>query len=109
MANYIEESNFVGSRFSNLGSRYYNSKVIYYVINGSRKIAYEVYKKSSNLNSNKDVFMLIVPRYEYRPDLASLDAYGVVDYWWKILEVNNIKDIMEFKTGRTIRIPSNVI
>ena len=109
MANYVEESNLFASRFVNFSSRYDEAKVYYYVIDGNRKISFETYKKKPYKNSNKDIFMLLTPKYEYRPDLVSLDVYGVVDYWWKVMEVNNIKDIMEFKTGKTIRIPSDVL
>jgi len=45
---------------------------------------------------------------EYRPDLVSRDKYGIPDFWWKIMEVNNIKDIIDFKAGRTIVLPENI-
>jgi hypothetical protein len=45
---------------------------------------------------------------EYRPDLVSQDKYGLPDFWWKIMEVNGMKDIMDFKAGKTIVLPENV-
>ena len=42
----------------------------------------------------------------YRPDKVSLMKYGFVDYWYKIMELNKIYDIMDFKAGRTIYLPS---
>jgi hypothetical protein len=38
----------------------------------------------------------------------SFDKYGVSDFWWKIMEANGMKDVMEFKAGRTIVLPENV-
>jgi hypothetical protein len=39
---------------------------------------------------------------------VSLETYGVVDYWWKILEANNMKDIFDFKSGVNIRLPGSI-
>ena len=49
--------------------------------------------------------MVISKNYEFRPDLVSYEAYGVVDFWWKIMEFNNIKDIFDFKAGINLTIP----
>jgi hypothetical protein len=65
----------------------------------------ETYKKNIYKLNNKDVFTLITPKYEYRPDLLSYDFYGTTDFWWKIMEMNNIIDIFDFKSGLTIRLP----
>ena len=46
---------------------------------------------------------------EFRPDLISAEFYGSTMFWWKIMESNGIKDIYDFKSGLSIRIPSNVI
>lgn len=36
----------------------------------------------------------IVKKHEiHRPDLISLNRYGVEDYWWVVLKYNNIEDI----------------
>lgn len=106
MANYIEDSKMLPSRFVNFTSRYNNSTVVYYVIDGQRKITFETYDKPSYPASPSDRFMLLSVYEEYRPDLVSLKVYGTTDYWWTILEANGISDIFDFKTGLTIKIPS---
>ena len=53
--------------------------------------------------------MVITKGSEYRPDLVSFDEYGTIDFWWKIMEVNGIKDILDFAAGRNIRLPNNVL
>ena len=45
---------------------------------------------------------------EYRPDLMSMEKYGTTDFWWRIMEANKMKDITEFKAGKTIILPENV-
>lgn len=56
-----------------------------------------------------DQFMEITPEIEYRPDLVSADVYGTPDFWCILMEANGMKDIMEFKKGRNIRLPGNVL
>ena len=103
--NLITQTNIESRQFVTTTSRYLNSKVIYY---GENKIlTFETYKKKKNYNSSEDKFMVITPGMEYRPDLVSKKAFNTVDFWWKILEFNNMKDIFEFTAGKTIRIPSN--
>lgn len=105
MINYIEPSNMLPSRFVNFTSRYNNSTVVYYVTNGIRKITFETYKKQNYPSSQSDKFILLTPQYEYRPDLVSLKVYSTTDYWWVIMEANNINDVFNFKSGLTIRVP----
>jgi hypothetical protein len=38
--------------------------------------------------------------------MVSQEAYGVPDFWWRIMEFNNIKDVFDFKSGLNIAIPS---
>ena len=53
--------------------------------------------------------MAVIPSgMEFRPDLVSKEKYGVPDFWWKILEANKMKDIFEFRAGKTIILPENV-
>lgn len=87
-------------------SRYINSTVIYY--GDDNKMTFTTYKKDSYTPSPSDKFTVISPGMEYRPDLMSKKVYGVVDFWWKIMEVNNISDVFDFKAGKTIRLPSDV-
>lgn len=85
------------------GSRYLNSKVLYY---GNRNlITFETYKRTNYVKTGTEKVMLITKGVEYRPDLVSYDYYGFTDVWWKILEVNEMKDIYEFKVGTTIILP----
>jgi len=42
--------------------------------------------------TQSDKYFVVTPGTEYRPDLVSKEAYGAVDFWWKIMEANNIKD-----------------
>ena len=96
------------SAYVSPSSRYVNSKVIQYTEN--RLLTFETYKKANRVSlfSASDQWMEIEPAYEYRPDLVSVEIYGTPDFWWRILESNGMKDIMEFKAGVTIRLIGNV-
>jgi hypothetical protein len=87
-------------------SRYVDSDVIYY--GPLNKLTFTIYKRTNTPQSNQDMFMIIGAGTEYRPDLVSKKMYGTVDFWWKILEANGMKDIMEFKSGTNIRLPYNI-
>ena len=85
------------------GSRYEKSRLIYY--GEQRFLTYETYlRKKYNYNGTENV-MVISKGVEYRPDLVSYEYYGYPDNWWRIMEVNGMKDIFEFKTGVTIFLP----
>lgn len=86
-------------------SRYMNSDVIYY--GNDRKITFTTYKRKEIQQSEDDKFLIIPATMNYRPDLVSHKIYFTPDYWWRILEYNGMKDITEFVSGRTIRLPSN--
>lgn len=104
MANYIEETNIPASRFAITTSRYYDSEVLYYT--EKKLLTYKTYKRKEVPSNVNDKFMIISKGYEYRPDLVAYRAYRIPELWWKILEANNMKDIMEFKAGVNIRIPN---
>jgi len=88
-------------------SRYQKSRVIYY--GDLPKTAFEIYKRVPTTSSSTlDKVTLISAGWEYRPDLVSFDIYGSPDFWWKIMEANNMNDILQFKTGKTIRLPANI-
>lgn len=106
MANKIEYSQIKPTEFVTRLSRYSNSKVVYYSEN--KIITFETYKRKKMNPSSRDQVTVISPGMEYRPDLVSFDKYGLPDFWWKIMEANKMKDIMEFKAGRTILLPENV-
>ena len=109
MPNFIENANIESKRFVSASSRYNKSTVIYYHIGNQKKITFTTYKKIiSNKAKDNDLYMVIPAGMEYRPDLVSQKVYGIVDFWWKIMEANNIKDIFEFKTGTNLRLPGNI-
>ncbi len=106
MANYYEETKINPRQFVPVTSRYANQTVVYYT---ERKLlTYKTYKKATYTTSQKDRFMVVNKYYEYRPDLVSFDVYGTPDFWWKVLEANNINDVFNFKAGLNIRLPGSV-
>lgn len=106
MANKIEYTNLSTDIFVGKSSRYLNSNVIYY---GNNKVlTFTTYKKKSFTPGVNDQVAVVPSGMQYRPDLVSKQKYGTVDFWWKIMEINNIKDIFEFKAGRTIILPENI-
>ena len=111
MANHIEESDINAKRFVPVSSRYANSKVLYYT---ERKLlTFATYKKDQNKEqentSLKTKYYVVSSGMEYRPDLVSLKAYGTPDFWWKIMEYNNIKDIFDFKAGTNLILPNSLL
>jgi len=108
MANFIQyPSNLVAGLYVTPSSRYAKSKIIYY---GNQKaITFATYKRQDFPESNDDKFMLITAGYEYRPDLVSQKVYFTTDYWWRIMEANNIYDVLDFKAGITVRLPRTFV
>lgn len=92
------------TRYVTATSRYANSTVIIYGEDGI--ITFNTYKKHSFPSSQSDKFDVVPPGEEFRPDKTSQRAYGTVDFWWRILEANNIKDIYDYTAGTNIRVPS---
>lgn len=106
MATEIKEATEIDKRnLIDTASRYKNSTVYYY--GDVPKTTFEIYKRPSKAILDRKV-TLITPGWEYRPDLVSFDLFGTPDFWWRILEVNGMKDILEFKAGITLRIPSDL-
>ena len=57
--------------------------------------------------ADDDLFIVIQPQYNKRPDLLAADFYGSTLLMWMVLQFNNIVDINEeFITGKEIRMPS---
>lgn len=106
MANHIEPANIKASNFVTPTSRYYSSQVIYY--SEKHLVAFETYKRPALEVGADDRFMVIPASRQYRPDLVSYQVYGDVDFWWKIMEINQMSDILQFKTGANIRLPRNI-
>jgi hypothetical protein len=106
MATKIEFSNSNATEFVTRVSRYAESRVIYY--SDEKIITFETYKKKKFIESGGDKVAVIPPGMEFRPDLVSKEKYGLPDFWWKIMEANDMKDIFDFKAGRTIVLPENI-
>ncbi len=92
--------------FVTASSRYTESKLIYY--GELHKMTFTIYKRTQPIYTDEDKYTVVPPGWEYRPDLASKFMYGTVDFWWKILEMNGMKDVWEFKSGANVRLPINV-
>jgi len=106
MANYSQATNIDPKRFVPVTSRYSDATVVYYTEN--KLLTFTIYKKNKTKLDRRDKYYVITAGTEYRPDLVSQTAYGTVDFWWKIMEANEIKDIFDFKAGLNIRIPDAV-
>ena len=108
MANLIEVTDIKATTLVDNSSRYSGSTVLRYSEQGY--LTFETYKRNDNIvpESPDDQFTLLSAKYEYRPDLLSYDVYGFPDYWWKIMQVNNIWDVFEFTAGKNIRIPQKI-
>ena len=107
MANYTQPTTMNASRFVKVSSRYAGSSVVYYTEN--KLLAFNIYKKSTYPRTANDKYYVVTSGSEYRPDLVSLGAYGTVDFWWRIMEANNIKDIFDFKAGLNLVIPNAML
>jgi len=106
MANQIEYSGIAATTFVTPTSRYSSSRVIKY--SSQKMTTFETYKRKPFVMSSDDQLAVIPNGMEYRPDLLSVQRYGTTDFWWRIMEVNNMKDIMDFKAGKTIILPGNI-
>lgn len=107
MANLFElTSRLASTDYVIPSSRYVSSKVGYY--GPQKKITFAMYQRKVITEQSTDKYMVVTPGVEYRPDLVSNLVYGTVDYWWAILQANNIADVFDFKNGLTIRLPSAV-
>src|SRR6516164_8287384 len=100
MANSIETTTINAGQYVPPTSRYSKSDVIYYT--DLKRITFVTYKRQAFVPSDKDKFMMVTKGLEFRPDLVAQRAYGFSDYWWKIMEANNIFDIYDFKAGTNI-------
>lgn len=100
----LTPSTLKATEFVTPSSRYADSSVFVYGESGI--ITFETYKRRTFVPTEADRFDIVPPGEEFRPDKTSFRAYGTVDFWWSIMEANNIKDIFNYKAGTNIRIPS---
>ena len=107
MANFLKYTGFSTNKVVSPTSRYNNKKIVYY--GDKAKITFATYKKQNLSFGPKDKFYEITKDVEFRPDLVSYYAYGISDYWWRIMEMNGMKDILEFRAGKNIRLPQSFL
>lgn len=109
MAHYIAKANLNAANYVMPTSRYINSQLIHYTEN--KNLTFETYKAKNKSFYRKSTgqYMEITPNVEFRPDLLSYELFGTPDLWWRIMEENNMKDILEFKVGRNIKVPGNIL
>jgi hypothetical protein len=107
MANKISYTNYGTNNLVNSTSRYSFRRIIQY--GDDNKSTFTVYKDKNARIGPDDKFYEIQKEMEFRPDLVSNQFYGTPDLWWRIMEVNKMIDIMEFRSGRNIRIPNNFL
>lgn len=106
MANKITLANIKPISLIGKTSRYINQNVIYW---GDNKIlTFNTYKRTSFPFADGDKFTILTKTQEFRPDLVSLDFYGIPNFWWSVMEANGIKDILDFRAGLNIRLPSSI-
>ena len=63
-------------------------------------------KAEDILRNKKPVYIVVDPRYQYRPDLLSYHLYNNSSLWWVIvlLNRNQLQDpIRDLKAGMTLR------
>jgi hypothetical protein len=107
MPNQIKQTNLKGKNLVDATSRYYKSNVIRYGDNN--KITFPIYRKSNLSFSQQDQYYEIPKDMEYRPDKVSQFFFSAPDFWWRIMEMNGMKDVLEFRAGRTIRISGGTL
>lgn len=106
MAHPVKKLGSGAKKYVAASSRYVNANVIQY---GEQSyITFETYKRRRHVPSEDDQWLEITKAVEYRPDLVSTEIYGAPDFWWRILEYNGMKDVLEFKAGKNIRISGDV-
>lgn len=103
MARSFEYTNQEGRKYVPPTSRYATLPVIKY----EGKLAYPIYKRKKVSINHQDQHYEITKEDEYRPDLVSYKFFGAPDFWWKIMEANRMKDILEFRSGRNIVLPGS--
>ena len=107
MANELSYTNYGTNNLVSSTSRYAARNVILY--GDEKKATFTVYNNKSIGIAPGDKFYEIKKEVEFRPDLASSQFYGFPDLWWRIMEINRMKDIMEFRAGRNIRMPNSFL
>jgi len=103
MPREIEYTKAEGRSYVPPSSRYARTPVVYY----EGRLTYPIYKKKRLNFAPQDQHYEITKDVEFRPDLVSYMFFGAPDFWWKIMEMNGMKDILEFRSGRNIILPGS--
>lgn len=56
--------------------------------------------------SKDDQLVYIDTRYQYRPDIISVDYYNTPLHAWAIMSANGIRSVFELEAGTYIKIPN---
>jgi hypothetical protein len=107
MANEISYTNYSTTNLVDATSRYNSRPIIHY--GSDKKATFAIYNKSNISMAPGDKFYEITKSMEFRPELVSHQFYGLPDLWWRIMAVNKMKDVMEFRAGRNIVIPNSYL
>lgn len=107
MAHWTRSLGYNARQFVGSTSRYLKSRVLQY--SEKNHTTFEIYKRKRSIPHNNDQWVEITKAVEYRPDLVSTEIYGAPDFWWRLLEHNGMKDILEFKAGQNIKIPGDIL
>jgi len=87
-------------------SRYKNSTVTDLASKAGGNTSFMVLNKFPSIpKSPNDKGMKVTGSSKFRPDLASLAAYGTPKFGWALLSANNIRSFAEFVPGLDIRVP----
>lgn len=106
MPNSIEEIEGVSiDSFVGPTSRYRNSDIINYITENKKFLTFKTWKRPARQSSEGDRFYTITAGTEFRPDIVAKNAYNREGWWWILMLVNNMSDVLEFKAGKTIIIP----
>jgi hypothetical protein len=99
----IEYTKSEGRKYVPVTSRYVSASIILY----EGKLAFPIYKNKQVRLSPNDQHYEITQDMEYRPDKVSNMFFGAPDFWWRIMEANGMKDILEFREGKNIILPGS--
>ena len=64
------------------------------------------WERKNFTKSSTDVTLLLISKYNRRPDLLAYDLYGKSGLQWFILQYNTISDITTFENGLEITLPT---
>jgi hypothetical protein len=112
MANIYQQSyldvNEMGSH------EFFKTKNKLFFLNNNNKIDYQInvdipfyplIEKNYDYLKLQSKYILLEPKYKYRPDYLSFDEYGIIHFWFILLYLNDCYDIYTFDK-RYVYIPT---